>query len=354
MNKEIFNNTEENNSEEKQILTYVEDEDGFHANLLIKQDLLSRVKKIDLKIKKENIFKNVPSKLSILNPLKRKNEIFYFVSTKEMSEQIHNNLKSIPVEIRSKIRMVHIGAVKILLKSQFQAGINSPIKMALIDNRITDRQDCILGAAKGNLAYQKFMFSVYPKFALDLKSANIDKTLSFIHHFERSDLMSPEIGHVKDKQFCDINPQENSWVLNIARNKKALGETLRPRISMDSLHIGESSERKDNNLIRNMSLKIDSKTVKIKTLDDNTEKKEYVFSTSGKAGVQTIVNHCNNLNQIIARCLLKTSKISHYLGISKDISTDISKNKIPFNQFKNDLAFMVKNNLDKNDFEKFF
>nr|KAJ0192040.1 hypothetical protein LSAT_V11C800453940 [Lactuca sativa] len=96
------------------------------------------------------------------------------------------------------------------------------------------------------------------------------------------------------------------------------------------------------------------KTVKIKTLDDNTEKKEDVFSTSGKVGVQTIINHCNNLNQIIARCLLKTSKISHYPGISKDISTDISKNKIPFNQFKNDLAFMVKNNLDKNDFEKFF
>nr|KAJ0185180.1 hypothetical protein LSAT_V11C900505830 [Lactuca sativa] len=167
--------------------------------------------------------------------------------------------------------------------------------MALIDNRITDRHDCILGAAKGNLAYQKFMFSVYPKFALDLKSANIDKTLSFIYHFERSDLMSPgdkqftityligyaltnshhsinykkdEIGHVKDKQFCDINPQENSWVLNIARNKKALGETLRPRISMDSLHIGESSERKDNNLIRNISLKIDSLRQNIKQITD--------------------------------------------------------------------------------------
>ncbi|CAH1440351.1 unnamed protein product [Lactuca virosa] len=177
--------------------------------------------------------------------------------------------------------------------------------MALIDNRITDRQDCILGAARGNLAYQKIMFSVYPKFALDLKSANIDKTLSFIHHFERSDLMNPgdksftityligyaltnshhsidykkdeyielddvfsEIGHVKDKQFCDINPQENSWVLNIARNKKALGETLRPRISMDSLHIGESSERKDSNLIRNMSLKIDSLRQNIKQISE--------------------------------------------------------------------------------------
>ena len=72
MDTEIFNNSEENSSEEKQILTYEENEDVFNANLLIKQDLLSRVKKTDLRIKKENIFKNVPSKLSILNPLKRK------------------------------------------------------------------------------------------------------------------------------------------------------------------------------------------------------------------------------------------------------------------------------------------
>lgn len=320
MSKEIFKNTEENTSEENQILTYVENEDGFQANLSIKQDLLSRVRKADLKIKKENIFKNIPSKLTFLNPLKRKNEILYFVSTKEMSvdikdtigsvylplltkEQINNNLKSIPTEVRSKIRMIHIGAVKILIKSQFQAGINSPIKMALIDNRINDRQDCVLGAAKGNLAYQKFMFSVYPKFALDLKSSNIDKALSFIHHFERSDLMNPgdkpfsityligyaltnshhsidykkdeyielddvfsEIGHVKDKQFCDINPQENSWVLNIARNKKALGDTFKPRISMDSLHIGETSENKDMNMIRSMSLKIDSLRQNVKQI----------------------------------------------------------------------------------------
>nr|KAJ0202921.1 hypothetical protein LSAT_V11C500287540 [Lactuca sativa] len=59
--------------------------------------------------------------------------------------------------------------------------------MALIDDKIKHRQDCILG----NLAYQKFMFSVSPKFALDLKSAKLNKVLSFIHHFERSDLMNP-------------------------------------------------------------------------------------------------------------------------------------------------------------------
>nr|KAJ0225152.1 hypothetical protein LSAT_V11C100001580 [Lactuca sativa] len=108
---------------------------------------------------------------------------------------------------------------------------------------------------------------------------------------------------------------------------------------MDSLHVGESSERKDSNLIRNMSLKIDSlrKIVKIKTLDDNTEKKEYVFSTSGKAGIQTNVNHC--------KTSFKDFKNKPLPWCSKDISIDISKNKKPFNQFKSDLASL------KNDFE---
>lgn len=55
---------------------------------MIKQELLSKIKKIDLKIKKENISRNVPSRFNILNTLKRKNEIFYFLSTKEMSVDI--------------------------------------------------------------------------------------------------------------------------------------------------------------------------------------------------------------------------------------------------------------------------
>ena len=96
------------------------------------------------------------------------------------------------------------------------------------------------------------------------------------------------------------------------------------------------------------------KLVKFKTLDENTERKEYIFSTSGKAGIQKLINHCNNLNQIVARNFLKTSKLSHYFGISKDISTNFSKNKIPFNQFKSDLASFDKNSFAKKDFEKFF
>ncbi|XP_076931531.1 uncharacterized protein LOC143596706 [Bidens hawaiensis] len=63
--------------------------------------------------------------------------------------------------------------------------------MAVVDNRIINRQDALLGAVQGNLAYGKFMFIVYPKFALHRDSKDFDKTLSFIHQCERTDLMEP-------------------------------------------------------------------------------------------------------------------------------------------------------------------
>ncbi|CAH1422907.1 unnamed protein product [Lactuca virosa] len=189
--------------------------------------------------------------------------------------------------------------------------------MALIDDRISHRQDCILGAAKGNLAYQKFIFLVYPKFALDLKSANLNKALSFIHHFERSDLMIPgdkpfaityrigyalnnshhsivykkeeyieledvlsEIGHVKDKQFCDIDPQDRSWALNFRRK-------LPPRISSDSLYIGKTSKsleptpRDILKSTRNMSSKVDNINQTISQLsEDNYKDEELIINGS--------------------------------------------------------------------------
>nr|XP_043633121.1 uncharacterized protein LOC122604299 [Erigeron canadensis] len=63
--------------------------------------------------------------------------------------------------------------------------------MALVDNRIVNRQDALLGVVQGNLAYGKFMFTVYPKFALHRESRDFDKSLSFIHQCERNELMEP-------------------------------------------------------------------------------------------------------------------------------------------------------------------
>ncbi|KAL9664598.1 hypothetical protein QQ045_020003 [Rhodiola kirilowii] len=102
---------------------------------------------------------------------------------------VNSRLQKIPADIRKKISMLHIGAVKILVKAQFRDGIDTPIKMALIDNRIINRKDCILGVAKGNLAFGKFMFTVYPKYGVSLNTKNLDQVLSLAHEFERSDLM---------------------------------------------------------------------------------------------------------------------------------------------------------------------
>ena len=132
--------------------------------------------------------------------------------------------------------------------------------MALIDNKINDRRDCILGAARGNLAYQKFMFIVYPKFGFTLDTKNIDQILSIVHDFERHNLMNvgdkvfnityvvvyaltnshhsidykkneyielddifSEIGSIEEKQFSEISLINNSWAIDIAKNKPIPG-----------------------------------------------------------------------------------------------------------------------------------
>ncbi|GJX47704.1 reverse transcriptase domain-containing protein [Tanacetum coccineum] len=63
--------------------------------------------------------------------------------------------------------------------------------MAILDNRIESRKDCILGIARGNLAYSRFMFTVYPQYGISLDSKDLDQVLAFVHEFERSDLMKP-------------------------------------------------------------------------------------------------------------------------------------------------------------------
>nr|XP_043625753.1 uncharacterized protein LOC122597188 [Erigeron canadensis] len=125
--------------------------------------------------------------------------------------------------------------------------------MALVDNRIVNRQDALLGVVQGNLAYGKFMFTVYPKFALHRESRDFDKSLSFIHQCERTDLMEPgnkvytvnyliayaitnsthsieykekenitmedifsEIGTVEGSKFTEPSQLQENWAINIA------------------------------------------------------------------------------------------------------------------------------------------
>lgn len=146
MDNQIDNNVSD---EESYQLSFHENENGFDASLVVKQDMLRNVKSSKLELQSQKIFK-IPGFITGL--LKRTNEVFYFVNTCEMhvdikdtsgavylplitKTEINKNLQKIDEKIRSKMTVVHLGAIKILLKAEFQEGINTPIKMALIDNR---------------------------------------------------------------------------------------------------------------------------------------------------------------------------------------------------------------------------
>ncbi|GJT10287.1 reverse transcriptase domain-containing protein [Tanacetum coccineum] len=149
--------------------------------------------------------------------------------------------------------------------------------MALLDNRIESRKDCILGIARGNLAYSRFMFTVYPQYGLSLDTKDLDQTLAFVHEFERSDLMKPgnkvfsitylvayaltsshhsidykekeyieiddlfnEIGSVEGSKFATIKPIDETWAIDIAKNKKLIGQKPSTQVKRNKLHIGET------------------------------------------------------------------------------------------------------------------
>nr|AGQ49467.1 movement protein [Dahlia mosaic virus] len=300
------------NQEITEVINFSETENGFASDYMINSDHLEKIMKLKLKLDTKQVF-NQPNSLQRLvsKAFSRKNNIFYCFNTEELSVDIKDTtgevylplltkgeiarrLLTIKPELRKTMNMVHIGAVKILLKAQFRDGINFPIKMALVDNRIINRQDALLGAVQGNLAYGKFMFTVYPKFALHRDSKDFEKTLSFIHQCERTDLMEPgnkvftinylisyaltnsthsieykekesitlddvfsEIGTVEGSKFAEPSQLQENWAINIAREKQTLGFQPRNSFTGIPLQIRESSSNTEKQLIRSMSEKVD-------------------------------------------------------------------------------------------------
>nr|AGR88236.1 movement protein [Dahlia mosaic virus] len=312
LNDLIEVDSEESLEQSSEIINFNENENGFSSDYMINSDQLTRINKLKFKLDNKKVF-NQPNNFQSLvsKAFSRKNKIFYCFNTEELSvdikdtsgevflplltkSEIEKRLLAIKPELRKSLNMVHIGAVKILLKAQFRDGINFPIKMALVDNRIINRQDALLGAIQGNLAYGKFMFTVYPKFALHRSSKDFDKTLSFIHQCERTDLMEQgnkvftinylisyaltnsthsieykekenitiedvfsEIGTVEGSKFSLPSQLQENWAINIARNKQVLGFKPRHSFSGYPIPIGESSNT-ESQLIRSISEKVDS------------------------------------------------------------------------------------------------
>ena len=75
-----------------EILVVNENESGYSADLMVHQDLLQKISKISLNPDKTKVFKIENSLLKTMqNAFKRKNEIYYCVSTKEILQSLDCN-----------------------------------------------------------------------------------------------------------------------------------------------------------------------------------------------------------------------------------------------------------------------
>ena len=197
---------EEENPEEFQ-QEFFEDDGIFAQDILINQSLLDQVSKSSLTLSPDEVFKSLTTVAKLKNKMFcRKNIVLTCISSREYAldikdtcgsveiplvnrEEISAKLSKLSPEIRKTISYIHIGSTRIMIKATFRLGINSPIKLALVDRRLTRPQDAIFGAIQGNLAYGKLLFTCNPQIGVPLNTKNINSVLCLAHEFERSDLM---------------------------------------------------------------------------------------------------------------------------------------------------------------------
>ena len=71
-----------------------------------------------------------------------------------------------------------------IISATFKEGIDTPIDLTLLDNRIMDKKKkAILGIIKGNLKYQRLIVNIYPKISYNIGDKDFDRTL--IKDFKR-------------------------------------------------------------------------------------------------------------------------------------------------------------------------
>jgi hypothetical protein len=104
-------------------------------------------------------------------------------------EQVKRKLRSIPEKDRNKIGYIHFGAVRIHIKASFQKGLDTPITLTLMHNRIINREEALIGILRGNLMYQNLGFTTYPGYGIPIKDLDTNRALNLCYHFQRIDLL---------------------------------------------------------------------------------------------------------------------------------------------------------------------
>ena len=148
----------------------IEESGDFSQDLLIDSDLFKKIKIVDYSITEHSGFNR---KLWEKFELKSRKHIMYYglsliekalnieitcnkieISLLEKKELLKRIAKIDEKEI-CKIGWIYIGSIQMIISVTFREDIDTPIYLALLDNKITNKKEAILGIIRGNLKYQK-------------------------------------------------------------------------------------------------------------------------------------------------------------------------------------------------------
>lgn len=195
-----------------------------------------------------------------------------------LKDEISSKMSKVPADVRKTISYIHVCSIQVMLKSTFRAGINSLVKIALLDRRMPNPQNAIFGVVQGNLAYGKLIFTCHPQIGVPLNTKSINSIICLAHEFERANLMREgdmpfsvtyricyslpnshhsmmfrskdnisiegvfkEIGQVSNIPFQEVPPLEQAWGMDLtpkpflgAQPTLRITESSSPRIQLRS------------------------------------------------------------------------------------------------------------------------
>jgi hypothetical protein len=167
--------------------------DGFQVGTL---------EKLGIKPRKHHLYYGLNLQERALVVSLTSNRVMIPLLTKKDLEE---KLQKINPEIRNTIGWLHIGAIQIIIKSTFKEGLDTPIDLAIMDNRIRNMQEALHGVLRGNLKYQKLKFNIHPRISYHLQDKDFDKTLSLIQDFKRKEFF-----------YSDNRPYSITYMLSYA------------------------------------------------------------------------------------------------------------------------------------------
>jgi len=137
---------------------------------------------------------------TFLDIFKRKNIQYFGINIQEQSipgsiaagqvklplityEQVKHKIRSLPERDRTKMGYIHFGAVRIHLKPSFKKGLDTPVILTLMHNRIANRGEALLGILRGNLIYQNLGFTTCTGYGIPIKDLDTDHALTLCYKF---------------------------------------------------------------------------------------------------------------------------------------------------------------------------